>query len=342
MASGDAATASHRAIIPAAVSTAFHFVVLLMLGWFASRGGGPDGDDGADVRSVRLATVRRLPDRTQYDAVDPPTPEEVESTEAQSTEAQSTEAAATDPATADASPAGSAVPAGLAPPLDLGGVLADLTATVPAADAGDGSGNAFGPDVGSPGGAASGRPTDSRSKTTLFGVEGYGSSFVYVFDRSDSMNGGGGRPLRAAKRELIRSLRSLSDQQRFGVVFYNDAPTAFDPGVAGGLASGEPAMIRTAVRYVESVRAVGGTDHAAALRYALRSSPDVIFFLTDAHEPPMTEGQLRRITSRAAGGGTSIHAVEFGRNAAAASDTFLRDLARRNGGTYRYLRVDDL
>ena len=38
--------------------------------------------------------------------------------------------------------------------------------------------------------------SDSAEATTMvFGVSGSGSRFVYVFDRSDSMNGFGGKPL---------------------------------------------------------------------------------------------------------------------------------------------------
>ena len=47
------------------------------------------------------------------------------------------------------------------------------------------------------------------ARTEVFGVYGTGSRFVYVFDRSGSMAGFEGRPLRAAKRELQSSLGCL-------------------------------------------------------------------------------------------------------------------------------------
>ncbi|MCA9212494.1 MAG: hypothetical protein KDB27_05485, partial [Planctomycetales bacterium] len=45
-----------------------------------------------------------------------------------------------------------------------------------------------------------------KTTTSVFGVSGTGSSFVYVFDRSASMKG---LPLAAAKQQLINSLANL-------------------------------------------------------------------------------------------------------------------------------------
>ena len=49
----------------------------------------------------------------------------------------------------------------------------------------------------------------SIGETTVFGVKGRGTRFVYVFDRSASMSGYDGRPLAAAKRELLSSFKSF-------------------------------------------------------------------------------------------------------------------------------------
>src|SRR5262245_17102357 len=58
-------------------------------------------------------------------------------------------------------------------------------------------------------------------ETQVFGVTGRGRKFVYVFDRSLSMQGA---PLAAAKRELIASLGRLEDGQQFQIIFYNEKP----------------------------------------------------------------------------------------------------------------------
>ena len=69
-----------------------------------------------------------------------------------------------------------------------------------------------------------GTQTGGTTSTGVFGVEGEGSKFVYVFDRSGSMQGFQGRPLAAAKRELITSLESLESVHQFQVIFYNERP----------------------------------------------------------------------------------------------------------------------
>ncbi|HTN76656.1 MAG TPA: hypothetical protein VL096_15465, partial [Pirellulaceae bacterium] len=60
------------------------------------------------------------------------------------------------------------------------------------------------------------------TETGVFGVKGRGTKFVYVFDRSGSMSGFGGRPLAAAKRELLASINDLDTVHQFQVIFYNE------------------------------------------------------------------------------------------------------------------------
>jgi hypothetical protein len=177
----------------------------------------------------------------------------------------------------------------------------------------------------------------------VFGVSGSGSRFVYVFDRSDSMNGYGGKPLRAAKSELIRSIQSLTDRQRFQIIFYNDKPTPLKVANAPlQLMSGGTSSAVRAERYIQSIRAFGGTEHNGALKLALRMSPDVIFFLTDARIPRLSQTQLAEIRRRADQAGTTIHAIEFGSEPLAPRNSFLRELAAQNNGQYQYVDVRGL
>src|SRR5262245_26111248 len=66
-----------------------------------------------------------------------------------------------------------------------------------------------------------GRGQAAAVETRVFGVRGRGTRFVYVFDRSSSMEGG---PLLAAKRELIASLQNLQSVHQFQIIFYNQQP----------------------------------------------------------------------------------------------------------------------
>jgi hypothetical protein len=174
--------------------------------------------------------------------------------------------------------------------------------------------------------------------TSVFGVTGSGNKFVYVFDRSGSMAGYGGRPLASAKRELIGSLQQLDETCQFQIIFYNERPKVFrSPVGAPQLAFGTADEKDRAMAFVSSINATGGTRHLDALRTALRLNPDVIFFLTDADEPRLTESELdrvRRLNRRA-----MINTIEFGYGPQHSSTNFLVQLARQNGGQHVYVDV---
>ena len=306
------------------MSVILHVILLTALGLIWSQT--PRGTDASVDRPVGIALVHRLPDRDRYQEI-----KEVVDPQKELTDDMATSSAASS----------AAPPADLSPPLDLPGVLESMQST-PQPVSGDGlagqsdlSGDAFSKGTGVQ------RSSDSAEATTMvFGVSGSGSRFVYVFDRSDSMNGFGGKPLRAAKSELIRSLRTLTDRQSFQLIFYNDKPKAFQlSGVPDQLFSGEKSYVNLAENYIRSISAFGGTEHESALKMALRMSPDVIFFLTDARIPRLSLSELREIRNLADASGATIHTIEFGADPAAPTDTFLRDLAAQNRGQYQYVDI---
>ena len=182
-----------------------------------------------------------------------------------------------------------------------------------------------------------------KASTTVFGVTGTGTRFVYVFDRSDSMNGYEGKPLATAKRELINSLKSLEQVHQFQIVFYNDAPTFFRSIVSNTpkMLFGDEKSKRDAADFVRSMFATGGTEHANAIRMALSMGPDVIFFLTDASDPPMKSSQLQQLVDRAVRNGTTIHCIEFGAGASRGGG-WIAELAEETSGEYRYVDVQQL
>jgi hypothetical protein len=318
---------THRQLPAFIASLLVHLCLLVSLGlwWVVPQQGTGDEPD----RDIGIAIVHRQKDHTRY----------VDAAELANEVSQKSQAAG-DPSDSPLA----APPSDLAPPLDLAGLLQSMQSTPsPVASSGLAgdvavSGAAIGGDGGS----------DTQTKlnettTMVFGVSGSGSRFVYVFDRSDSMNSASGRPLRAAKRELIRSLKSLGERQQFQVIFYNDKPTPFQlSGVPLQLYRGELDTIQRAVSYVDSVAAFGGTEHDSALKLALRMSPDVIFFLTDARIPRLSGSELFEIQRRADSIGTTIHAIEFGTDPAAPSVSFLRELASMNGGQYQYVNTHRL
>jgi hypothetical protein len=304
--------------------------------------------------SVGVAMAYRMPDRTLYvteesleesdAATANPSDRQVDerSKSADSTDAEQTQSTAS---------AASAPPAGFVPPVDLEGLFAEMTRRGVAAGEKEGTGvegvlrfgdgktaDQLGTGELVPGTTRAGEGA-GQTTTSVFGVSGSGSAFVYVFDHSESMSASGGKPLRAAKQELIRSLRTLSERQQFQVIFYNDRPKAFSPdGQTTGLVLGDDSNLKLAEAFVQRTVAVGGTEHQLALRMALRLAPDAIFFLTDASIQTMSAEQMADIRRRAEQAGTVIHAIQFGTGPEPAN-SFMKEIARQNRGGYRYLDV---
>jgi len=173
-------------------------------------------------------------------------------------------------------------------------------------------------------------------ETRVFGVRGKGSRFVYVFDRSSSMEGA---PLAAAKRELIGSLQSLQSVHQFQIIFYNEQPHVMPDfrGRSSAMVFADEPGKRLAANFVGGILAHGATDHVQALRTALQMKPDVVFLLTDANEPQLRADELRLI--RQLNQGTSINTIEFGIGTPAPRYNFLQQLAAENGGQHTYVDV---
>ncbi len=195
-------------------------------------------------------------------------------------------------------------------------------------------------------GAARGGPAGAgglggKATVNVFGTQGVGTKFVYVFDRSTSMEGSGRSPLDFAKAEMIASLDSLGEMHQFQIVFYNERPQPFNPsGQTGKLAFATEQNKERARRFIGSITPFGRTEHEAALKLAIRMQPDVIFFLTDANDPQLSGRQLYEIQRQAAG--IQINAIEFGIGPQQRRDNFLEKLARQNGGQYAYRDITKL
>ena len=174
-------------------------------------------------------------------------------------------------------------------------------------------------------------------ETGIFGLAARGHRFVYVFDRSASMAEPAGVPLARAKNELLRSLDQLGDVQQFYVIFYNERMHMFAPGAAGRLVFATADNRRAARRFVESVRAAGGTRHAEPLAAALRLAPDVIFMLTDGDGPDdLTEQEYARLAESL--GRTRCLVVQFGGDGGVRSPRLAR-LAMQSGGEYKVVEA---
>lgn len=177
--------------------------------------------------------------------------------------------------------------------------------------------------------------TGGLARTIVYGIVGEGQSFVYVFDRSASMEGG---PLQSAKTQLIKSLQSLGETHRFNVIFYNQEPTPMRiAGLAGGLTFATQQNKELAARFISAIPADGATQHERPLMMALSLDPDVIFFLTDADQPGLSEAQLQNIKRR--NQRAVINTIEFGLGPKVGGENFLSRIATDSGGKYLYIDI---
>jgi hypothetical protein len=317
------------------------------------------GDSGLDAeREISVALVHRIssPQPVAENAADELTTiEPGGEAVAQANQSPGGSGGAHDSAAPPAS--NQSIPPGFTAPIDLDGVLAEMMALPePGANSamttGAGIGRGGLGDLGiDSGDGENAKPGDrglkaaggGGSAASLFGITGNGNRIIYVIDRSDSMNGNGGRPLLAAKTELIHSLSALKQSQFFQFVLYNEEPRPYRGAASAGAAvqmiQAEPAAIKRAQSYIETVDAFGGTNHVDALRLALRMRPDVIFFLTDGRVPSLSDRELSEIARIAESYGTTIHGIEFGTAATTDSNSFITVLANATGGKYRYFDV---
>jgi uncharacterized protein with von Willebrand factor type A (vWA) domain len=190
------------------------------------------------------------------------------------------------------------------------------------------------------GGGMRGAPgSNGYAKVSVFGVQGEGNKFVYLFDRSSSMEG---TPLAAAKRQLLDSLAALESVHQFHVIFFNTKTQAFDlTGGGNRVAFATDRNKQLAAKFVGGIMADGGTDRLTALKQALRFAPDVIFFLTDADDP-MSPAELAEIAQDNNRAQSAICVIEFGRRQSPSPENFLSQLARQSGGQYGYVNTATL
>lgn len=329
--------AARRPLWAWGLSLGLHVLLITAAGFYAARPRHAAGPEFQNDRPLSVAIVHRLPDRQEI------VPDHQPPAAAAAANADQAESSVSE------QPPSASVPPDFTPPIDLAGVLAELTSTPspqphtgsPAAEI-DATGLLAGVPAAGPGGRGLGAATaGSQATVTLFGVSGTGSRFVYVVDRSDSMNRLGGRPLRAAKAELRRSLAMLTPAQSFQLVLYNDQPRPYRGTAAGPVQMhfANADTVERTQRYIDSFTAVGGTNHLSALQLALRMGPDIVFFLTDGHTDSLTAPEMTAVRRLADRSGTVIHGIEFGTDAAPHPDSFVRRLATDNGGEYRYLDV---
>lgn len=180
-------------------------------------------------------------------------------------------------------------------------------------------------------GEGGGEAGQSGKKAKFFGIEVEGKDFVYVVDCSGSM---AGRRFERACYEVEYSIRRLSKDQRFYVLFFNHETFAqFYPDRTNSLAPATNHNFDRLKKWIEYCRPEGGTEPSGALLQALKLNPDVIFFLSDGEFSEQTVNVVKHNNSR---GYTQIHTIAFGSKA---GEHLLKQIASQNKGTYRFIAL---
>ncbi len=196
------------------------------------------------------------------------------------------------------------------------------------------------PRTSQPGAAPLGSRGLGPGETAFMDIRDGGQRFVYVIDCSGSMVG---KRIKFARSQLTQSLNVLDPSQEFQILFYNTRVVSLSlrRGERDRMYAATALNTSAALRAIQAVQPNEGTRHVPALERAIRMRPDVIFFLTDGHDSSPTVGQLRQL-KELNGGVTRIHCIEFGQGDLLNPVTWLRAVARENGGRYKYVDVNRL
>jgi hypothetical protein len=173
----------------------------------------------------------------------------------------------------------------------------------------------------------------SGQMAEFFGIGGYGQSFVYIVDASDSMNEHG--KFDRARYELLQSIEQLDSDQRYFVIFFNDGAYPMDADEP--VRATHKQVARTA-QWVNGAQADGGTNPLPALLIALSLRPDAIYFLSDGQFDPIAIPQLQfrnRASRRFGTRQIPIHTIAFYDRM---TEPLMRTIARNSGGEYRFVK----
>ena len=187
---------------------------------------------------------------------------------------------------------------------------------------------------------------DAPEVVIFYGQQLEGDGFFYTVDRSGSMQDRG--ELARAKQEIARNIQEFSDRTEFGVVF-------FDSGVLRYPSTGRPIEATAGMKSaaLSWIAAVGGGSGSccqqgllASLQFANFSSSQrkVVCYVGDGGGTGPCggtggeSGYLNQTLQRVAQQNyqrVTINTIGVMMSGRGMQETFLRNIARGNGGTYK-------
>jgi hypothetical protein len=167
------------------------------------------------------------------------------------------------------------------------------------------------------------------SETGFYGLGSDGQSLVYILDCSDSMNENG--KFARATAELMRTLETLSNKQRFFVIFFNNGAFPMD---ADGPVEATYDNVHDLQHWLKYIQPGGGTNPSPALNYAFALKPDAIYLLSDGEFDPAVIDDLRA-QNTVKEKPIPINTVSFYSREAIG---IMKTIARQSGGKFRFVK----
>jgi hypothetical protein len=191
-----------------------------------------------------------------------------------------------------------------------------------------------GPKAGSS--TAGGIPGFGAVVATADGTSFFGTSLadakkiVYVVDRSGSITDS----MMYVKFELRRSIRSLAADRQFYVVFFSSGPAV--PMPSGKMVSATENNKMLAAEFIDGIVPVGQTDPSEALKLAFAEKPEAVVLLTDGEFDQKVVPLIDTLNKERK---VAVHTFCF---LYSQGEAILQEIAKKNGGTYRYVSDVDL
>ncbi len=156
------------------------------------------------------------------------------------------------------------------------------------------------------------------------------SRIVYVVDKSGSMTDS----FDIVKLELKRSLRELSPDCEFHIIFYSSGPALEMP--TRRLVPATETNVRLAEEFIDGVIAASQTDPSGALERAFAVRPARIYLLTDGEFDRAIVDLVGRLNVR---GRVRVDTIAF---LYRTGEPILKEIAARNGGRYKFVSERDV
>ncbi|HET6407799.1 MAG TPA: VWA domain-containing protein, partial [Chthoniobacteraceae bacterium] len=189
----------------------------------------------------------------------------------------------------------------------------------------------------------------------FMGVQSSGTSVIFVVDVSGSMISGekSMKTYEVLEREVIRFIRNLDERSGFGIVVFSKDARSYkqqlvratreekDRGI-NWLKKLTPENYKNPKLDEEERNFHHGTRADRGLAEAFEMRPDIVFFISDGEPTGASPTQILRQVEQAqvnASKKTAVNAVAY---LADSGQSFMRELAEKNGGTFREVNPRDV